>query len=112
MQSIVLTKMLRQFLFLAKSNQYEGRLVQFLKELPVCSYTNIGTELGLDKTLVDNETYQPSKKPLDCLRDLIAHRLRSKRKDRTWGTLVNALETVHQHDIARKVTKDHSKEGI
>ena len=98
--------MLRQFLFLAKSNQYEGRLVQFLKELPVCSYTNIGTELGLYKT------YQPSNKPLHHLRDLIPLWLRSKRKDRTCGILVNGLETVDQHDIARKVTEDHSKEGI
>ena len=96
--------MLRQFLFLA--NQYKGRLVQFLKELPVCSYTNIGTELGLHKT------YQPSNKPLHCLRDLFPLWLRSKRKDCTWGNLVNGLETVDQHDIARKVTEDHSKEGI
>ena len=101
-----------QFLFLVKPNQHEGRLVKFLKDLPVGSYTDLGIELGLNKTLIDNETYQPSKKPLDCHRDLIALWLKSKRKDRTWGILVNALENINQGDIARKVTEDHSKEGI
>ena len=98
-----------QSLFLVKYNQHEGRLVEFLKELPVGSYTDLGTELGFDKA-IDHETYQPSKKPLDCLKELIALWLKSK--DHTWGILINALETVHQHDIARKVTEDHSKEGI
>ena len=66
----------------------------------------------MDKALIDNETYKPSKEPLHCLRDLIALWLKSKRKDRTWEILVNALETIDQHEIARKVTaEDHSKEG-